>query len=163
MTRPIRLLILEDNPNDAELAIYELERAGFEPDWVRVDTESAFVQRLDPNLDLIIADFKLPQFNGLEALRRVRERNLEVPVILVSGTIGEEMAVRLIKEGAADYLLKDRLTRLGVAVDQALAAHQQRVEKKRAEQVILRMNRIRAVLSGINATIVPQPAPGPGL
>lgn len=129
MTRPIRLLILEDNPNDAELAIYELERAGFEPDWVRVDTESAFVQRLDPNLDLIIADFKLPQFNGLEALRRVRERNLEVPVILVSGTIGEEMAVRLIKEGAADYLLKDRLTRLGVAVDQALAAHQQRVEK----------------------------------
>lgn len=154
MTRPIRLLVLEDNPSDAELAIHELERAGFEPDWVRVDTEQTFVQRLEPDLDLIIADFKLPQFNGLEALRRVRERNLDVPVIIVSGTIGEEMAVRLIKEGAADYLLKDRLARLGVAVDQALDAHQQRVEKKRAEQAILRMNRIRAVLSGINATIV---------
>lgn len=154
MTRPIRLLMLEDNPSDAELTIHELERAGFDPDWVRVDTEQAFVQRLDLDLDLIIADFKLPQFNGLEALRRVRERNLDVPVVIVSGTIGEEMAVQLIKEGAADYLLKDRLARLGVAVGQALDAHQQRVEKKRAEQAILRMNRIRAVLSGINATIV---------
>ncbi|MCG2582333.1 MAG: EAL domain-containing protein [Marinobacter sp.] len=154
MTRPIRLLMLEDNTSDAELAIHELQRAGFDPDWVRVDTEQTFVQHLDPDLDLIIADFQLPQFNGLEALHHVRKRNLDVPVIIVSGTIGEEMAVRLIKEGAADYLLKDRLARLGVAVDQALDAHQQRVEKRRAEQAILRMNRIRAVLSGINATIV---------
>ncbi|WP_417531155.1 putative bifunctional diguanylate cyclase/phosphodiesterase [Marinobacter lipolyticus] len=154
MTRPIRLLMLEDNANDAELAIHELQRTGFEPDWVRVDTEQEFVQRLEPDLDLIIADFQLPQFNGLEALHHVRKRNLDVPVIIVSGTIGEEMAVRLIKEGAADYLLKDRLARLGVAVGQALDAHRQRLEKRRAEQAILRMNRIRAVLSGINATIV---------
>lgn len=154
MTRSIRILVLEDNPSDAELVIHELRRAGFEPDWVRVDTEQDFIQHLEPTLDLIIADFKLPQFTALDALHRVQEQHLDVPVIIVSGTIGEEMAVRLIKEGAADYLLKDRLTRLGVAVSQALEAHQQRVEKERAEQAILRMNRIRAVLSGINATIV---------
>ncbi len=154
MTRPIRLLMLEDNSSDAELAILELQQAGFEPDWVRVDTEQAFVQCLDQDLDLIIADFQLPQFTGLKALHRVQELGLDVPVIIVSGTIGEEMAVRLIKEGAADYLLKDRLARLGVAVGQALDAYGQRVEKKRVEQAILRMNRIRAVLSGINATIV---------
>lgn len=154
MTYPIRVLVLEDNPSDAELVIHELLRAGFEPDWVRVDTEQAFIQCLEPDLDLIIADFKLPQFTGLDALHRVQEHNLDVPVIIVSGTIGEEMAVRLIKEGAADYLLKDRLTRLGVAASLALDIRRQRAEKKHAEQAILRKNRIRSVLSGINSTIV---------
>src|SRR5256885_2254656 len=112
----IRLLIVEDNPSDADLMLRELRRAGFDPDWRRVETETDFLASLDPEPDLILSDYAMPQFSGLRALRLVGERRLKIPFILVSATIGEETAVAAMREGAVDYLLKDRLARLGSAV-----------------------------------------------
>jgi PAS domain S-box-containing protein len=130
----IRLLIVEDNPNDAELMLRELRRAGFDPDWQRVDTEADFLAGLDPEPDLILSDCAMPHFSGLKALELVGQRGLKVPFILVSATIGEETAVAAMREGAVDYLLKDRLARLGPAVAQALEQSRLRRERERAEE-----------------------------
>src|ERR1700674_4198182 len=109
----LRVLIVEDNPADAELVLRELRRAGFKPDSKRVDTEAEYLTNLDPTLDIILSDYAMPQFSGLRALELLKEREVDVPFILVSGTIGEETAVSAMRSGAADYLLKDRLARLG--------------------------------------------------
>src|SRR5580698_7299368 len=120
MGRPLKILVAEDNPSDAELAVRQLRRDGFEPDWERVETEADFRDRLHPGLDLILSDYEMPQFTGIRALELLRESALDIPFILVSGTIGEDTAVMAMKAGASDYLLKDRLARLGQAVDHAL-------------------------------------------
>jgi GAF domain-containing protein len=122
VSTPIRVLILEDRPEDAELAILELRRAGYEPGWQRVETETAYLAALDPPPELILADYNLPQFDGARALALLQARGLDVPFIMVSGTVSEEAAVACVKQGATDYLLKDRLARLGPAVRQALEA-----------------------------------------
>jgi PAS domain S-box-containing protein len=133
MPQAIKILIVEDDPNDAELLLIELQRAGFEPHWTRVDTEAGFVAQLDPSIELVLSDFQMPSFDGLRALQLLRERGLDIPFILVSGTIGEDLAVQAMKNGAADYLLKDRLVRLGPAVAQALAAHRIRRERRESD------------------------------
>ncbi len=130
----IRLLIVEDNPSDAELMLRELRRAGFDPDWQRVETEADFLASLDPEPDLILSDYAMPQFSGLRALELVGQRGLKVPFILVSATIGEETAVAAMREGAVDYLLKDRLARLGPAVARALEQSRLRREQEKAEE-----------------------------
>jgi len=134
--QPLKILIVEDNPADAELVLLELRRAGFEPNWQRVDTEAAYLERLDHELDLVLSDYQMPEFNGFRALELLKQRKLEVPFILVSGTIGEDIAVTAMKNGAADYLLKDRLTRLGTAVTHALAERQLRQERRQAEDAL---------------------------
>lgn len=105
---------------DAELMVHELRRAGFDPQWQRVDTEADFLAHLDQKLDIILADYSLPQFDAQRALEHLNQRGLDVPFIIVSGCIGEERAVECMKSGATDYLLKDRLTRLGQAVRKGL-------------------------------------------
>jgi len=130
----IRLLIVEDNPSDADLMLRELRRAGFDPDWRRVDTETDFLASLDPEPDLILSDYAMPHFSGLKALQLIGERGLKIPFILVSATIGEETAVAAMREGAVDYLLKDRLARLGPAVAQALEQSKLRQGRERAEE-----------------------------
>ncbi|OGA24429.1 MAG: hypothetical protein A3I02_03940, partial [Betaproteobacteria bacterium RIFCSPLOWO2_02_FULL_67_26] len=129
----IRVLILEDNESDAELMIRALERSGMLPEWERVGTESDFTARLAPPPDLILSDYALPQFSGLQALRLVRSRGLDVPFIVVSGSIGEDIAVAALHEGADDYLLKDRMARLGAAVLQALERRRLRKEREQTE------------------------------
>jgi DNA-binding NtrC family response regulator len=119
MPRPLQVLIVEDNPADAELVAYELRRAGFAPFWQRVDTEGGFAAGLRSDLDVILSDYTLPGFSGIRALKMLQKSGFEIPFILVSGTIGEETAVAAMKLGAADYLLKDRLGRLGPAILQA--------------------------------------------
>lgn len=136
MENKLQVLILEDNQADALLIVHELKRTGFSIDWVRVDKAADFRRELQNNPDLILADYSLPQFNALEALKFLREEHLEIPFIVVSGVITEDTAVRCIKEGANDYLLKDRLGRLGTAVDQALAENQLRQEKIHTEQAL---------------------------
>jgi len=136
MPRPLKVLIAEDNPADAELLLRELRRAGFEPDWERVDTEEAYLRRLDGGLDLVLSDYQMPQFNGMRALELLTQRGLDVPFILVSGTIGEDVAVATMKNGATDYLLKDRLGRLGAAVTHALAESRLRRERRRADEAL---------------------------
>lgn len=139
---PLRLLILEDRPSDAELVIHELRRSGFDPDWRLVDTEEEYRAHLNENLDVILADFTLPQFDAPYALEVLKEHRLDVPFILVTGSIGEEEAVKCIKQGAADYLLKDRLARLGSAVTHALQERKLRQARRRAEATEKRLNTI---------------------
>jgi PAS domain S-box-containing protein len=116
----LHLLILEDNPDDAELAVKELERKGFDVKWTRVDTEEAFRKALSEKPDLILADYSIPSFDGLAALKVYRQLKLDIPLIIVSGTIGEEVAVECMKSGATDYVFKDNLSRLDPVVKRAL-------------------------------------------
>ncbi len=136
MARPLRVLIVEDRITDAELALRELRRAGFDPQSERVETEPDFLARLQPEVELILSDFAMPGFSGLRALELLRERRLEIPFILISGTIGEDLAVTAIKQGATDYLLKDRLARLGPAAQHALEQAHLRRERKQAEAAL---------------------------
>ena len=154
MSQRLKVLIAEDNPHDADLLIRELRRVGFEPEWKRVDTEAEFVQSLTGNLDLVISDYEMPEFNGLRALELLKASGVDVPFIIVSGTIGEDTAVAAMKLGAADYLLKDRLARLEQAIRHALA--QNRLRRERIEAVNnLRQSeeKLRSIFDGISAFV----------
>jgi signal transduction histidine kinase len=129
---PLRLLILEDQQDDAELMLIELRRAGFEPLWERVETEQEYLARLSPELQLILADYRLPRFDAQRALQRLQARGLDIPFIVVTGAIDEETAVECLEQGAADYVLKDRSLRLGQAVRRALAARELRDRERQA-------------------------------
>jgi DNA-binding NtrC family response regulator len=120
MATPLRLLVLEDQQTDAELMVAELRGAGYEPDWRRVDTEADFLASLEPAPDLVLAGYNLPFLNAMCALRQVQDQGLDIPFIIVTGTLGDEEAVACIKQGATDYILKHRRTRLGHAVTHAL-------------------------------------------
>lgn len=130
---PICLLIAEDNATDAELLVRELRRRDFAVRWERVDTELAFTAGLHAEIDLVLSDYVMRGFGGMRALEIVQESGLEIPFIIVSGTIGEETAVAAMKMGARDYLLKDRLSRLGGAVTQALEVARLRRERLEME------------------------------
>src|ERR1043166_4474572 len=132
--KSLRVLLVEDNPTDAELILRALRGAGFAPEWQRVDTEEEFTRSLDPKIDIVLSDYVMPQFSGLRALELLKESELEIPFILVSGTIGEETAVEAMRSGATDYLLKDRLVRLGQAVERALEQKRLRDEHRRTEE-----------------------------
>jgi DNA-binding NtrC family response regulator len=136
MPKTLQVLLVEDRPEDAELVLRELRRAGFDVDWKVVDTEVEYLNHLHEGLDLILSDYQMPLFNGLRALELLRERGLDVPFIIVSGSIGEDIAVAAMQRGAADYLLKDRLARLGLAVGHALEQGRARREHRQAEQEI---------------------------
>ena len=120
----LRVLIVEDQPIDAELMVRELRRAGHEPAWQRVETESDYLRELNAEPDVILADYKLPGFDAPRALELLRTSGLSVPLIVVTGAVGEDAVVECMKQGAADYLLKDRLARLGPAVAHALEQHE---------------------------------------
>src|ERR1700747_3185528 len=130
---PLYVLILEDNPLDVELCIEELKKAGFELQADVVDTEDAFAARLQSRVyDLILSDFRIPTWSGVEAFHLLKQSGKDIPFILVTGTLGEEAAVDLIKEGVADYVLKDRLIRLPLAFRRALQEKTTRDERERA-------------------------------
>ena len=136
MSDPLRVLIVEDNADDAELVLNQLRRAGFVPECQRVETAHDYVRSLDTEPDIILADASLPQFDGLRALDLLQQRDLDIPFLLVTGSIGEDLAVDAIKRGASDYLLKDRLARLGEAVRNALDRKRQRQESARATEAM---------------------------
>ena len=117
----LRILIVEDNPADAKLLEHELRRGGLEFQSSRVDSETEYIAALNAGLDVVLCDWQLPQFDGLRALSLLQASQSPVPFILVSGSIGEEAAVNVMKLGASDYLLKDRLGRLVPVIRQALA------------------------------------------
>ncbi|MBY0268818.1 MAG: PAS domain S-box protein [Burkholderiales bacterium] len=130
----LRVLIVEDQPLDAELVERELQMPGFEPACSRVETESAFRAALADRPDIVLSDYHLPQFSGLRALAILRESGLEIPFILISGGINEEQAVEVMRLGADDFLLKDRLGRLGAAITGAIERRQLRVSARQTEQ-----------------------------
>ncbi len=142
---PLQVLVVEDSPQDADLTVHQLKRAGYDFTWQRVATEGEYVAALDPHLDLILADYNLPQFNALRALCLLQEKGLDIPFIVVTGSI-EEVAIECMQQGAADYLLKDRLGRLGQAVERALAEKRLRDDKRRAEKLLHESQRALATL-----------------
>lgn len=137
----LRVLIAEDDPLDAELVVRALIKSGYDPEWQRVDRETDFMSRLakDPP-DVIISDHAMPQFGSVAALRCLQNSQLSIPFIVVSHAIGEEEAVKLMHQGAADFLMKDRLGRLGEAVRQALDKHRLQQAHAASEQALRALN-----------------------
>jgi signal transduction histidine kinase len=132
--KEIRILMVEDEAADAELSRLALRKGGFHFSLVRVQTEADYARELDQRRpDVILSDYSLPSFNGHAALRIAQEKCPEVPFIFVTGTMGEEVAIETLKNGATDYVLKTRLTRLVPALQRALREAQERVDRQRAE------------------------------
>lgn len=139
---PLRLLIVEDDDNDAELLQLELARSGYQVDATRVDTEPQLRAALaERTWDLVVSDFSMPSFDGLRAFDMLRETGLDVPFLFVSGAIGEDRAVEAIRAGARDYLIKGRLERLGDIVRRELAQAHGRAARRHAEDADRRQHR----------------------
>ena len=134
MNHSIRVLHLEDDPHDAELIQRKLKSEGLSFEIVWVDRREAFESALEREVfDLVLTDYNLPDYDGMSALKRAREKQPELPVIAISGTLGEEEAVECLKAGATDYVLKQRLQRLGAAVRAALERSRLKREARGAE------------------------------
>ncbi|MEW5798331.1 MAG: PAS domain S-box protein [Bacteroidota bacterium] len=118
--KKLNILILEDNPRDAEILMYELHKTGIQYSCAVVSTKEEYVQKLDSTIDIILSDYSMPQFDAPQALILLQERSLDIPFIVISGTVGEETAVSIMRAGATDYLMKDRLFRLGKAIENAI-------------------------------------------
>lgn len=134
MPEPLRVLLLEDDPSDAELIVRELQRCGVPVDWRWVSSGKEYVEALDPTIDVILADYALPGFSAPAALQHLRRSQLGIPFIVVTGMLGDEAAVDCIKQGATDYLLKDRLKRLGPAILRAVEDHRASLERARIQE-----------------------------
>ncbi|WP_051340827.1 response regulator [Azospirillum halopraeferens] len=142
MAAIVAILHLEDSPLDGELACAHLEKAGLICDVERVETRDAFAAALERRRwDLVLADFALPAFDGLAALAIARERTPDTPFVFLSGRMGEDAAIDALKQGATDYVLKERLPRLGPAVRRALAEAAALAERRRAEENLRRLHR----------------------
>lgn len=134
MTETLKILLLEDNPEDAEIVMRLLKKVSPQYQLSLAMNKEAYLQALDQfQPDIILSDNNLPQFSASEALKIIQERSLLVPFILVTGTVSDEFAANIIKSGADDYILKDRLTRLPVAISAALK--QRRLEKEKQEAI----------------------------
>jgi signal transduction histidine kinase len=145
MTTPLNALLVEDLADDAALLVKELQKNGFDLKWKRVETEADYRANLNSELNVIFSDFALPQFSTMRALELLQESKLDIPFIIVSGTIGEEHAVESMKAGATDYVLKDNLNRLGPVVKRALREIQERVERKRAEAQFIEAQKMEVI------------------
>ncbi len=134
MSTPLRALIIEDSADDTQLMVAELRRGGYDVVWERVDSARALRGALGcQSWDIVISDYQMPAFNGLEALKLVRAESLEVPFILVSGKVGEDIAVMAMKAGANDYLIKGNLMRLAPAVEREVREAELRAQKSALE------------------------------
>jgi diguanylate cyclase (GGDEF)-like protein len=140
MAKPLRALIVEDSEDDTQLLLRELQRGGYDPTHVRVETPETMGAELAAHpWDIVFSDFTMPRFNAFDALALLRGTGLDLPFIIVSGTIGEDRAVIAMKAGAHDYILKGNLKRLVPAVERELREAQMRAERRRDEQTIRRL------------------------
>ncbi|MFA6014657.1 MAG: PAS domain S-box protein [Gallionellaceae bacterium] len=147
----LRVLLVEDSPDDADLTIFELSESGFEIAHTRVESETEMrIALQSANWDVVISDFNLPKFNTRSALAVLREMDTDVPFIIVSGCIGEESAVTLMKEGASDFVMKDKLGRLPLVIERELRDATLRREHRQAQEA-LRAN--EKLLREITATV----------
>ncbi len=135
MKQSLRILHLEDDPADAELVQATLADEGIDCETLVVATRGDFIAAVEQGgFDLVLADYALPAFDGMTALAIVRERRPELPFVFVSGRLGEEAAIESLRNGATDYVLKNRLSRLAPAVNRALSEAEERAERKKAEE-----------------------------
>ena len=133
------VLLLEDNPLDGELTLQELRKGGFNVVAHMAANAEEFTEQVQTNqYHIVLADYNLPQWTGMEALQVLRSQNLDTPLILVTGSLGEERAVECLKQGATDYVLKDRISRLPSSVRRALEEKRLRQEHKDAERDLVR-------------------------
>src|SRR5207248_2051468 len=131
----LRVLVIEDAPSDAEIEIAELRRAGFDVAADVVDTREQIHECLSKNAyDIILADYGLPNFRGMDTLDILREKGLNIPLILVTGALNSETAVECVKQGAMDYVMKDNLGRLVLCVRRALEDTRLRQERAHAQE-----------------------------
>jgi len=137
MSIPLRVLFVEDMEEDVILMVRELKRGGFEPTWLRVDTEPDMRAALEEQWDIVISDYAMPMFSGVDALAQLKRHNDQIPFIIVSGAIGEQTAVEVMKAGAQDFFLKSSITRLPIAVERELRDALVR-RKQRASATALR-------------------------
>lgn len=143
----IRVLLIEDNSDDADLLMLQLERASFEPDSIRVDDANALKAAITHyEWDIILSDFNMPRLNGLQALKIVREVNSEIPFIVVSGAIGEETAVELMRSGAQDFIQKGNGLRLIPVIERELIEAEHRKVRRLAEEAKIRLEKEREVI-----------------
>ena len=134
---PLQVLLIEDSPVDSELILRALRSGGYTPVSVRVETEKDYVASLDnPAIDLVLADYNLPQFDAMRALALYQERQIDIPFIVVSGTIGDERSVEILKAGAHNYVLKDKLDRLVPVIERELRDAETRRERKHALEAL---------------------------
>ena len=139
MTSPLRILLLEDDPTDAALVQELLEADNIACEITCVQTRTYFLRGLeDPAINLILADYTLPSFDGFSALMLAQGLRPDLPFIFVSGTLGEEVAIEALKIGATDYVLKSRLSRLAPSVKRALREAADRTHRKQAEEALRR-------------------------
>lgn len=137
----LRILMVEDNPADSELALWELKRADILHEAIRVETAADFTHEINSfSPDIILSDYSLPHFDGLEALHIALEQTPDTPFIFLTGTIGEENAIELLKQGAIDYILKSNLPRLPSAIRNALEHVRKRQALRQAEEALLIRN-----------------------
>jgi len=143
MTTPLRVLVVEDSQDDAALVERELRSGGYEPTAKRVETAKAMSAELKrQEWDVVISDYVLPRFGGLEALNLLKDSGLDLPFIIISGKIGEDMAVEAMRAGAHDYIMKDRLTRLVPAIQRELQEAEVRRARRLAEEALQRQAQI---------------------
>ncbi|HEY6749725.1 MAG TPA: response regulator [Rubrobacteraceae bacterium] len=156
--KALRILNLEDNPLDAELVHATLTDSGVGCEILRVQTRADFAAALESgDFDLILADYSLPSFDGLSALKVAQEIDPEIPFVLVSGAVGEEMAIEALKSGATDYVLKQRLERLVPAVRRALREAEERTDRKRAEEALETRARQQAAVADLGRRALTEP------
>ncbi len=135
MKPTLRILHLEDDVRDAELIREMMVSEGLACDIVRVDTQAAFIHALEQShFELIFADYSLPAFDGISALKIAKGKSPDVPFIFITGKMGEDLAIETLKNGATDYILKDNLSRLVPSVNRALRELREKVEHKRADE-----------------------------
>jgi signal transduction histidine kinase len=144
--QPLRVLMVEDTPEDAELVLRALKKGDFEPSWIRVETKEAFQAALaQEKWALILADFSLPKFSAVEAFAIVKELGIDVPFVIVSGTVGEEAAVSVMRAGVHDFVLKDRLQRLVPVVERELREAAVRSERVKMREQLMASDRMASV------------------
>ena len=152
MEDAIRVLIVEDSEDDALLVERELRRAGFKPAVRRVETADGMAAALsESGWDVVIADYSLPEFSAPAALSMVKERGLDVPFIVVSGTVGEVTAVEMMRAGAQDYIMKDNMTRLAPAVEREL---RDAAERRRTGEELARERQLSGAIIDISAALI---------
>ncbi|MBX3664137.1 MAG: response regulator [Burkholderiales bacterium] len=155
MSRPLRLLLVEDSQDDADLLLLTLRRGGYAPQHQRVSDAREMAAALDDGpWDLVIADYSLPQFSGIAALELFKSRDIDIPFIIVSGHIGEDEAVAAMKGGAHDYVMKRNLSRLVPAINREMREAEMRSARQAAEKrLVEHETRLSAIVSNIPGVV----------